>query len=130
MFEAAQAVHSEESGPRVPSTIDTHPAPMFGSRDGIENGPTRSGPLSIRTLWQSWKLFRPPMPVAMDAPIRSASAATSMPESRCAWMAAASTIWVKRSILRELLRSIQSVGVEALDLAPERDRILARDRRA
>jgi hypothetical protein len=44
MFEAAHAVHSEESGPRVPSSIETQPAPMFGMMQGIANGLTRSGP--------------------------------------------------------------------------------------
>ena len=46
MFEAAQAVHCELSGPRVPSSIETQPAPMFGMIAGIENGFTRSGPRS------------------------------------------------------------------------------------
>ena len=32
------------SGPRVPSSIDTQAAPMFGMICGIENGLTRSGP--------------------------------------------------------------------------------------
>ena len=44
MFDAAQAVHSLISGPFVPSSIETQPAPMFGMIDGIENGLTRSGP--------------------------------------------------------------------------------------
>jgi hypothetical protein len=47
MFDAAQAVHSEESGPRVPSSIETQPAPMFGMMQGIANGLTRSGPRVI-----------------------------------------------------------------------------------
>ena len=42
--EAAQAVHCEESGPFVPSSIETQAAPMFGMIVGIENGLTRSGP--------------------------------------------------------------------------------------
>ena len=46
MLEAAHAVHCEESGPRVPSSMDTQPAPMFGMMAGIENGLTRSGPRS------------------------------------------------------------------------------------
>ena len=46
MFDAAQAVHCESSGPRVPSSIETQPAPMFGMIAGIENGLTRSGPRS------------------------------------------------------------------------------------
>jgi hypothetical protein len=44
MFEAAHAVHCAESGPRVPSMIDTQPAPRFGMIEGIANGLTRSGP--------------------------------------------------------------------------------------
>ena len=49
MFDAAHAVHWLISGPFVPSSIDTQPAPMFGMIDGIENGLTRSGPLWSRT---------------------------------------------------------------------------------
>ena len=45
MFDAAHAVHSDMSGPRVPSSIETQPAPRFGMIDGIANGLTRSGPL-------------------------------------------------------------------------------------
>ena len=44
MFEAAHAVHSDQSGPRVPSSIETQAAPMFGMIAGIENGLIRSGP--------------------------------------------------------------------------------------
>jgi hypothetical protein len=47
MFEAAQAVHCEASGPFVPSSIDTQPAPMFGMIAGMANGLTRSGPRSM-----------------------------------------------------------------------------------
>ena len=50
MFEAAQAVHSDESGPRVPSSIETQPSPMFGMIAVIEKGLTRSGPRSI-SVW-------------------------------------------------------------------------------
>ncbi len=46
MFDAAQAVHCDASGPFVPSSIETQPAPMFGMIAGIENGLTRSGPRS------------------------------------------------------------------------------------
>ena len=49
MFDAAQAVHSDISGPFVPSSIETQPAPMFGMMLGIENGLTRSGPRASRT---------------------------------------------------------------------------------
>ena len=43
MFDAAQAVHSESSGPCVPSSIDTQPAAMFGMIWTIENGLTGRG---------------------------------------------------------------------------------------
>ncbi len=49
MFDAAHAVHSLISGPFVPSSIETQPAPMFGMMHGIENGLTRSGPRSFST---------------------------------------------------------------------------------
>ena len=73
MFEAAQAVHCDESGPLVPSSIETWAAPMFGMIAGIENGLTRSGPRSRSVSVQSWNDFSPPIPVATDAPTRSAS---------------------------------------------------------
>jgi len=47
LVDAAQAVHWAVSGPRVPSMIDTQPAPRFGMIDGIANGLTRSGPFVI-----------------------------------------------------------------------------------
>ena len=46
MFPAAHAVHCDESGPFVPSSIDTQAAPMLGMMAGMENGLTRSGPRS------------------------------------------------------------------------------------
>ena len=49
MLDAAQAVHSDISGPLVPSSIETQPAPIFGMIEGIENGLTRSGPRSFKT---------------------------------------------------------------------------------
>ena len=48
MFDAAQAVHWDASGPRLPSSIETQAAPMFGMICGIANGFTRSGPRSSR----------------------------------------------------------------------------------
>ncbi len=48
MFDAAHAVHSDDSGPRVPSSIETQPAPMFGMMQGIAKGLTRSGPRSFK----------------------------------------------------------------------------------
>jgi len=53
MFDAAHAVHCDESGPRVPSSMDTQAAPIFGMISGIENGLTRSGPRSRSSSRQS-----------------------------------------------------------------------------
>ena len=103
MFEAAQAVHWESSGPLVPSSIDTQPAARFGMIWTIENGLTRSGPRSLSWLTQVSNDFRPPMPVATAAPTRSAIGAITRPESVSAWRAAASARWVKRSIRRDAL---------------------------
>ena len=50
------------------------------------------------------------MPVATDAPTRSASFAMSMPESLSACRAAARIICANRSIRRAALRSIHDVG--------------------
>ena len=122
MLDAAQAVHCADSGPLVPSSIETQPAPRFGMIAGIENGLTRSGPRSRSTCEQSWNDWSPPIPVATDAPIRSASAAMSSPQSASACRAAATTSCAKRSIRRAVLCSIQSVGVEVLQLARERRR--------
>ena len=110
MFEAAQAVHCELSGPCVPSCIETQAAPMFGMISGIENGLTRSGPRSSSSLWQSWKAFRPPIPVAIAAPTRSDSDSIERPESASAWRAAATIRCAKRSMRRACLRSMYSVG--------------------
>ena len=113
MFEAAQAVHSEASGPFVPSSIDTQAAPMFGMIAGIENGLTRSGPRSRSVLWHSWNDFRPPIPVATATPTRSGASATTMPESASACRAAETTSCAKRSMRRACLCSIQSVGTKS-----------------
>ena len=43
IVEAAQAVHWDESGPFVPSSIETRAAPMFGMMAVIEKGLTRPG---------------------------------------------------------------------------------------
>ena len=55
MLEAAQAVHCGRSGPRVPSSIETHPAAMFGMIWTIENGLMRSGPRSSSWWMQDSK---------------------------------------------------------------------------
>ena len=72
MLEAAHAVHSESSGPRVPSSIETQPAARFGMIWTIENGLTRSGPRSLSWSTHASNDLRPPIPVATAAPTRSA----------------------------------------------------------
>jgi len=54
--------------------------------------------------------LRPPIPVATDAPIRSASFATSTPESASAIRAAERIICANRSIRRACFRSIHVFG--------------------
>jgi hypothetical protein len=89
--DAAQAAHGDESGPRVPSSIETQAAPMFGMIASRENGLTRSGPRSINVSQQSSNDVRPPIAVATEAPTRSASSAITIPESTSACRAAATT---------------------------------------
>ena len=120
--EAAQAVQGDESGPRVPSWIETQAAPMFGMIAGSENGLTRSGPRSISVSQQSSNDFRPPIAVATEAPTRSDSFSITIPGSASAWRAAATASCAKRSIRRACLYSIHSGRVELLRLAGEPDR--------
>ena len=103
MFEAAQAVHSDSRGPRVPSSIETQPAARLGMIWTIENGLTRSGPRSLSWSTQDSNDFSPPIPVATAAPTRSSIGAISRPESASACRAAASARCVKRSIRRDAL---------------------------
>jgi len=60
IVEAAQAVHWEESGPFVPSSIETRLAPMFGMIAVSANGLTRSGPRCSRVSHVSSNELRPP----------------------------------------------------------------------
>ena len=74
MPDAAQAVHSVVSGPRVPSAIDTSAAPMLAISAVTQNGLSRSGPASNSLAWAISCVFSPPMPVPIEQPIRAASA--------------------------------------------------------
>ena len=100
MADAAQAVHSVVSGPRVPSAIDISAAPMFGIRAVTQNGLRRSGPASNSLRCAISSVLRPPMPVPIEQPIRSASARMSMPASSTAIVAAATANCAKRSVFR------------------------------
>ena len=55
------------------------------------------------------------MPVATETPMRSVSAAMSMPESSSAIRAAATTIWAKRSIRRAFRCSIHVAGSKSFN---------------
>ena len=103
MFDAAQAVHSESSGPFVPSSIETQPAARFGMIWTIEKGLTRSGPRWSSTWMHDSNDLRPPIPVATAAPMRSASGAMSSPASVSACRAAARARCVNRSMRRDAL---------------------------
>jgi len=98
--DAAQAVNSVVSGPRVPSAIDISAAPMFGIRAVTQNGLRRSGPASNSLRCAISSVLRPPMPVPIEQPIRSASARMSMPASSTAIVAAATANCAKRSVFR------------------------------
>ena len=73
IVEAAQAVQWEETGPFVPSSIETRAAPMFGMMAVIEKGLTRSGPRVISVSQASSNDLRPPIAVPTETPTRSHS---------------------------------------------------------
>ena len=108
--EAAQAVHSVVSGPRVPSAIDTSAAPMLAISAVTQKGLRRSGPASKSFAWAISCVFSPPMPVPIEQPIRAASAAMSRSASATACVAAATDRCAKRSVLRTVRLSMYSVG--------------------
>ena len=110
IVEAAQAVHWEESGPFVPSSIETRLAPMFGMIAVIENGLPRAGPRSLRVSHASSNDVTPPIAVAKETPTRSHSGSMSSPASACACRAAATIICANRSILLACLCSNHCVG--------------------
>ena len=110
MFEAAQAVDWLISGPFVPSSIETQPAPMLGMMRRDRERAHAVGaavPQHVVAVLERVQAADAGRDRRADA---LGSAATSTPESSSAWRAAASTICAKRSIRRADLRSIQSVG--------------------
>ena len=107
---AAQAVHVALSGPLAPSNSETWAAPMLGIIMGIRSGLTRSGPFSISRRTSSSNVARPPTPLPMTAPIRSASGAISSAASSRAMLAAATAYWANRSRRRMTRRSMKPSG--------------------
>jgi hypothetical protein len=78
-------VHGDESGPRVPSWIETpggaHVRDDRQQRERID----AVGPRSISVSQQSANDFRPPIAVATEAPTRSESFSITIPESNSAF---------------------------------------------
>ena len=107
---AAQAVQVALQGPLVPSSSETCAEPMLAMIIGIKRGLSRSGPLVTRMLICSWKVCRPPTPLATRAPMSVASACTSMPASASAMRAAATANCAKRSMRRPARFSMKSVN--------------------
>ena len=93
---------------------------------GIENGFTRSGPRSRSVSWQSWNDCSPPMPVAIEAPMRSGSAAMSSPES-CLRLPSRRDDHLREAVHPPRGLVVDPVGrVEVLQLAGEVDGVVAR----
>ena len=86
---AAQAVHVVLSGPLVPSSSETCAAPMLGIIIGTSSGLVRSGPWLRSLSVSTCSVCRPPTPLAMTAPTRSASGRGSKSASAAASIAAA-----------------------------------------
>ena len=110
MADAAHAVVSVVSGPRVPSAIDVSAAPMFEMRAVTQNGFSRSGPASKSFAYATSCVRRPPIPVPIEHPIRAASAAMSRSASATACVAAATASCAKRSVFLTDFRSMYSSG--------------------
>src|SRR5262245_169993 len=66
----AQAVTTAEFGPLAPNRIEISPEAMFTISIGMKNGDTRSGPLALRTSWESSSVVIPPMPEPTRTPKR------------------------------------------------------------
>ena len=105
---AAQAVQVVLSGPLVPSSSETCAAPMLGIIIGTSSGLVRSGPWCSSLSVSTCRVCRPPTPLAMTAPVRSASAEGLKPASSLAILAAATAYLLKRSSRRALRLSMKS----------------------
>ena len=77
------------SGPLVPSSSDTCAAPMLGIIMGTSRGFVRSGPWFRSLSVSTCRVCRPPTPLDMTAPTRSASGRGSKSASAAAFFAAA-----------------------------------------
>src|SRR5436853_2849883 len=97
--DAAQAVHVAEFGPRAPNRIDTCPAARLMMAEGIKNGEIFRGPPSSSALCSRSIVVNPPMPDAMNTPVRVLRGGViSRWESSIANWEAAIAYWMKTSI--------------------------------
>src|ERR1043166_6068195 len=111
----AQAVTTDEFGPRAPSRMDTSPEAMLMMSIGITNGLTRFGPLTTRVVCWSSSVLNPQMPLPMITPMRAGSSrAMSSLASAKACTAAATANCANRSVRRASFLSITVVGSQAL----------------
>src|SRR5436305_4252005 len=65
LFEVAQAVTMHRFGPRNPNSIEITPLAILLINIGIVNGEVREGPLFLRMVNWSSRVFSPPIPLLM-----------------------------------------------------------------
>src|SRR6476646_6259355 len=113
--EAEQAVQVAELGPLAPKRIDTWPAARLMMADGMKKGEIFRGPPSRYALCSRSMVVNPPMPEAMNTPIRVAlSLVTFNPESAIAQSDAAMANWMKMSIFLTSFFSMNASGSKFL----------------
>ena len=83
---------------------------MLTIMTGTISGDDRSGPRSSSARWCSSKVSLPPLPVAITVPARYPSPSISSSASSRARRAAATAIWLERSMRRAERRSMKSPG--------------------
>ena len=107
----AQAETGDRFGPLSPQRSAICPGARLMMMAGMKNGLTLRTPRSMRVLWVSSMVARPPIPEPTMTPTRSGSSfAKSMPASFTAMSAAASANWMNRSFRRASLRSMNLSG--------------------
>src|SRR5512142_948864 len=110
-FPVAQADTGEKFGPFMPYFRLIWPGARLMMRLGMKKGPILRTPFSRKVRYSSSMVPRPPMPAPTMHPIFSGSSFDmSRPESFTAISAAASAKWMKRSLRRASLRSMNFVG--------------------
>jgi hypothetical protein len=99
----------------APKRIDTCPAARLMIAEGMKNGEIFRGPPSRYALCSRSMVVNPPMPDAMNTPIRVAlSAVTFSPESAIAQSEAAMANWMKMSIFLTSFFSMNASGSKSL----------------